>query len=327
MLTSVRTSLPPRTIAIARPMLLARKQAADLPPLRENRVRGIVMRLAAITSFSIMAAIIKLAYDRGVSTPEIMFHRSFFALPVLAAWIALQRQWGAWRTQRPRAHLARSAIGLVSMALAFTALALLPLAEATTLSFAAPLFALALSAPVLGERVGPARWIAVLIGFAGVLVVMQPGAGRLPLLGTLVALGAAFGVACVTVAVRSISRTESTLTTVLWFTLLSVAATGALLPWFAQAHDPSTWALLAAIGLAGGIGQIGLTASLRHAPVATLAPIDYLQLLYAVLFGWLLFGSQPALTTWAGAGLIIVSVLSTIRRRAVRETPTSALET
>jgi drug/metabolite transporter (DMT)-like permease len=159
------------------------------------------------------------------------------------------------------------------------------------------------------------------MGFVGVLIVVQPGGGELPLVGTLVALGAAFGVGCVTVTIRSISRTEGTQTTVLWFTLFSILMTGLLLPWFGQAHDGPTWLLLVAIGLTGGIGQLGLTASLRFAPISTLAPIDYLQLLFAVLFGWLLFGSQPALTTWAGAALIIASVLSTFRRKPrVQET-------
>ncbi|HEY0116415.1 MAG TPA: DMT family transporter [Allosphingosinicella sp.] len=302
--------------------------ATALPPLRHERAKGVAMRLAAITGFSVMAALIKLSFAHGVSTPEVMFYRSLFGLPPLLLWIGWHGRWNAWRTSRPGAQLARSVLGLGSMALGFSALALLPLAEASTISFAAPLFALALSAPLLGERVGAARWLAVAAGFSGVLIVVRPGGGDLPLLGILVALGAALGVALVTVTLRSMSRTESTQTTVLWFTLFSVAVTGALMPWFGRAHDGTTWLLLVALGLFGGVGQIGLTASLRFAPIATLAPIDYLQLLYAVLFGWLLFGTQPALTTWVGAALIIASVLSTIRRRQKPEEvqPTSVSE-
>lgn len=288
---------------------------APLPPLRHDRARGIALRLTAVTCFSIMAAAIKLASDRGVAAAELMFWRALFGLPPLLAWVAARRQREVWRTRRPMAHLTRSIIGLTSMAFAFTALTLLPLAEATTISFVAPLFALALSAPVLGERVGAARWAAVGVGFVGVLVVVQPGGGALPLTGTMVALAAAFGVACVTVTLRSISRTESTETTVLYFTLFACLVTGALLPWFATPHDGESWALLVAIGLVGGIGQIGLTGSLRHAPIAVLAPIDYLQLLLAVALGWLLFGTQPALSTCVGAALIVGSVLATLRAR------------
>ncbi len=303
------------------------RHAAGLPPLRTDRVRGIVMRLVAISCFSVMAALIKLAFEAGASTPEIMFYRSALGLPPLLIWIAWQRNWQAWRSDRPGAHAARGLIGIGSMALAFSAIALLPLAEATTISFAAPLFALALSAPLLGERVGGRQWLAVAIGFTGVMIVARPG-GELPLLGTIVALGAAFGVSLVNVTLRSISRTESTQTTVLWFTLLVTIVTAMMLPWFGQWHDPLTTLLLITIGLTGGVGQIALTSSLRFAPIATLAPIDYLQLVYAVAFGWLLFDMHPALTTWAGAALIIVSVLSTLpmRKKAEDVGPISTTE-
>jgi drug/metabolite transporter (DMT)-like permease len=295
-------------------MLAPKVSSTALPPLRHDRLRGVAMRLVAITCFSIMAALIKLSFERGAETPEVMFYRSLLGLPPILLWIAWDRKWDAWRTARPLAHLGRSLIGIVSMLLGFSALALLPLAEATTISFGAPLFALALSAPLLGERVATAKWVAVAVGFTGVTVAMQPG-GDLPLVGTLVAVGAALGVALVTVTLRSISRTESTQTTVLYFTVFVTLVTGALLPWFGQSHDFRTWLLLVGVGLFGGVGQIGLTASLRFAPIATLAPLDYLQLVYAVLFGWLLFGAQPALTTWAGAVLIIVSVLATLPRK------------
>lgn len=300
-------------------------RADPLPPLRHDRVKGVAMRLAAITGFAVMAAAIKLAYAHGASTPETVFYRCLFGLPPLLAWIAWCGEWDVWRTRRPMAHVLRGGIGLASMTLGFTALGLLPLAEASTISFVAPLFALAMSAPLLSERVGSRSWIAVAAGFVGVVIVMQPG-GNLPVDGTLLALGAAFGVACVTVALRSISRTERTPTIVFWFTIFCTLASGALMPWFGQAHDGFTWALLVLIGLSGGIGQLFLTASLRFAPISALAPVDYLQLVYAVLFGWLLFGDQPAWTTWAGAALIIVSVLSTMGRRTVKETPPSALE-
>ena len=296
----------------------------DLPPLRVERTKGVLMRLAAISCFSVMAAAIKLASARGAATPEIMFYRSLFGLPPLLAWIAWRRQRQVLRTRRPWAHLSRSIIGLSSMTLAFTAVTLLPLAESSTISFIAPLFALALSAPFLGERVGLSRWVAVAIGFAGVLIVVQPGTSTLPMVGTAVALAAAFGVACVTITIRAISRTESAETTVLYFTLFSIIVTGALLPWFGRPHDFDTWLLLVAIGITGGIGQLGLTASLRFAPIATLAPIDFLQLVFAMLFGWLLFGTQPALTTTLGAMLIIGSVLATIPRKRQKDRPEPA---
>jgi drug/metabolite transporter (DMT)-like permease len=200
------------------------------------------------------------------------------------------------------------------MLTAFSALAFLPLAETTTIGFAAPLFAVALSALLLKERVGRHRWSAVIVGFLGVLVVVRPDGGDLPPLGLLLAVASAFGVGVVTITIRQIGRTEHPQTTVLWFSLLSMLALGALMPLHARGHDGLTWAILVALGGFGGFGQLFLTSSLRFAPVSVVVPFDYTQLLWAVLLGWLLFASQPPATTWAGATIIILSGLYTLYR-------------
>ncbi|QPQ55615.1 DMT family transporter [Allosphingosinicella flava] len=282
---------------------------------QQNRILGIGLRIGAATSFAFMAATIKLGYDAGVSTPELVFYRFAFGLPPLLGWIILSGNYGAWRTRRPLAHLARTAIGLSSMVFAFSALDYLPLAEATVISFAAPLFSVILSVLVLKEQVGRHRWSAVAIGFVGVLVVMQPGGTHLPIVGLIVAAVAAFGVACVNITIRQIGRTEGAQTTVLWFTLSSMLVVGLFfMHFYARPHDGWTWAILVALGLAGGAGQLFLTASLRFAPVPVIVPFDYLQLLWAVLLGWLLWSTQPSPATWAGAAVIIGSGLYTIYR-------------
>jgi drug/metabolite transporter (DMT)-like permease len=140
----------------------------------QNPLLGVAFRVGGATSFAFMAAMIKLGHARGVSTPELAFYRFAFGLPPLLAWMAWTGTFDAWRTARPMAHAVRAVLGLGTMLLAFSALAYLPLAESTTIGFAAPLFAVALSALVLKERVGPHRWSAVAIGFIGVLVVMRP---------------------------------------------------------------------------------------------------------------------------------------------------------
>lgn len=289
------------------------KDAAAFP-LQQNRLLGIGLRVGAATSFAFMGAAIKLAAQHGVSLPETAFYRFAFGLPPLLLWIAFTRSFGAWRTARPLAHLWRSAIGLTSMLLAFSALMLLPLAEAITLSFIAPLFSVALSALFLGERVGRHRWTAVALGLAGVMVVMQPGGTRLNPVGLALAVLAALGVAGVTITLRQIGRTERTPTIVLWFTCLSMLGTGLFLPVYGQAHDGATWAILVGLGLAGGIGQLFLTSSLRFAPVPVVVPFDYSQLLWAVLLGWLLWDMHPAATTWLGAAIIVGSGLYTLYR-------------
>ena len=286
--------------------------ASDRP--RQNRLAGIGLRAAAATCFAFMAMLVKLGHEAGAETVELAFYRFAFGLPPLLLWIAASRNFGAWRTERPLAHLWRGAIGLTTLCLSFSALALLPLAEATTIGFAAPLFAVMLSALVLGEPVGRYRWSAVAIGFAGMLVVMRPEGRHLPPLGLLLAGLSAFGAGIVTITIRQVGRTESTQTTVLWFTLFSITVTGALLPFFAQAHDGRTWLLLMALGAVGGTSQICLTASLRYAPVAAVAPFDYVQLLWSVLLGWLAFAQQPLATTWLGAAIVIASGLYTLYR-------------
>jgi drug/metabolite transporter (DMT)-like permease len=281
---------------------------------QQNRLLGIGLRIAATTCFGFMAAMIKLGYQADVSTVELAFYRFAFGLPPLLAWIALSGNLGAWRTKRPAAHVWRAIVGLTTMVLAFSSLAYLPLAESTTIGFAAPLFAVMLSALVLKEQVGRHRWSAVAFGFLGVLLVMRPHGADLPPLGLGLAVAAAFGVGVVTITIRQIGRTEHPQTTVLWFTLLSLLALGTLMPLYARAHEPWAWAVLACLGLFGGFGQLFLTASLRFAPVSVVVPFDYTQLLWAVLLGWLIFGDQPPATTWGGAAVIILSGLYTLYR-------------
>lgn len=293
----------------------------------QNRLLGIGLRLGATTCFAFMAATIKLGYEAGASTLEMAFYRFAFGLPPLLLWIALTRNKGVWRTQKPLAHAWRAGAGLTTMLLAFTALYFLPLAEATTIGFAAPLFAVALSAMVLKEAVGWHRWGAVILGLIGVMVVMRPHGSHLPAAGLAIACLAALGAAIVNITLRQIGRTEGTQTIVLWFSLLSLLVLGALMPFHAQVHDGRTWLILLALGGFGGIGQLFLTSSLRFAPVPVIVPFDYFQLLWSVLLGWLIFTDQPAATTWIGAAVIAASGLYTIYRehKLGREKPSPSM--
>ncbi len=292
----------------------------------QNRLLGILLRIGATTCFAFMAAMIKLGYAHGVTTPELAFYRFAFGLPPLLLWIAWSGNVQAWRTARPLAHLWRAAIGLSTMVMAFSSLRYLPLAESTTIGFAAPLFAVMLSALILKEPVGRHRWSAVVIGLLGVFVVMRPGGQDLAPTGLLLATLAAFGVGVTTITIRQIGKTEGTQTTVLWFTILSMLAASTAMPFYATPHDPQTWAIIVALGLFGGIAQLLLTASLRFAPVPVVVPFDYTQLLWAVLLGWYIFENHPPATTWAGAAVIIASGLYTVYRehRLGRDKPRMA---
>lgn len=285
----------------------------------ERRGLAIAYRVAAAILFAVMAALIKLAADAGVAVVKIMFWRFAFGLPPLLLYVTLRSHPRALRTKRFGAHLWRAAIGLVSMYLSFRGLALLPLADATTISFAAPLFAIALSALLLGEHVGPRRWSAVVVGFFGVLIVADPGGETLPFDGLAFAIGGAIGVAAVTIAIRRIGRTEAPESTVFWFSALSLPVLGAFLPGTATPHDTYEWLVLLALGLAGGAAQLFMTGSLSFARISVVAPFDYVQLVGAVLFGWLIWQMTPTPRTWAGAAIIAACGLySAYRERTLQ---------
>lgn len=299
--------------------------AASPNPRPEHVARGIALRIAAAGCFSIMAALLKLAAERGVVAPEMLFYRAIFGLPVVLAWVLTSQGIGALATKRPLAHVGRSVLGISSILCTFQALILLPLADATTIGFTAPVFATILSWLVLREPVGRHRWLAVLCGFVGVAIVMRPGGSgdAVSLLGVAIGLVAAFGTASVTITLRHLGNTEHVAAIVFWFFVGSALLGLALLPFFGSRHDLAAMALLAGGGISGALAQITMTASLQSAPVSVLSPFDYLQIVGALLLGWLLLASLPTVNTLAGAALIAGSGLYTARReqRLRRERP------
>lgn len=288
---------------------------ASPPP--ERYLLGIAMRAISATAFAAMAALLKLASDRGVATPELIFYRNAFAMIVVASWISLGPGWSAIRTKAPLAHLTRSSIGFVSMLLTFGALALLPLGEATTLTYAAPIIATLLSGLILSEKIGARRWSAVAVGFLGVLLVARPGHG-VTAIGVAVGIAAAFSQSAVMIAVRQISRTETTAAIVFWFTAFSTIVGAAMLPVFGHSHDSTTYTILAGAGLLGGVGQLSMTSSLRFAPVSVVVPLDYIQIVWGILIGWIVFLSPPTWFMLAGAALIAASGIYTANRERIR---------
>ena len=273
--------------------------------------------------------LIKLAGDSGIALPEIMFWRQFITVPLILAYLVLRGELVRLKTDIPGTHAMRSVVGMVGMVCNFLAVLLLPLAESITLSFTVPLFVVVIAALVLREFIGPWRWTAVVLGFAGVLVIAQPGGGQIPLLGGLIALAAALMTALVTFLIRDMGRTEEPLQIVFYFALFGAAMMLLLLPFYATAHSPGQWLLLLGIGLAGLGGQLGLTASLRHGAIASVAVMDYTALIWATLYGWMIWDHLPPATTWLGAPLIIAAG-ATIAWREHRlnrkPSPLSALE-
>lgn len=285
----------------------------------ERRLLGMGLRLIAALCLAVMSATIKLNNDHGVSLIESLFYRQLFALPVMILVLIAGPGLSSVRTQHIGIHISRTVIGTLGMVTMFGAIRLLPLTEATTLNFAAPIFATILATLFLGERPGVQRWGAVLLGFAGVVLLVYPQNGfTLPLAGAALALCGAMIIAVLSILIRRMSRTEAPITIAFWFTLLSLVPFGVAMTGFAAPHDPTTWVLLVLTGLTGGIGQICLTSALRWAPVSVVLPMDYSNIIWATLFGWLLWDHWPEGSTWAGAALIITSGLFIAWREHVR---------
>lgn len=252
-----------------------------------------------------MFLLVKLAAERGVSVGEIVFWRQVPSAPLVLAWLALRGELGRLRTMRLGTHALRAGVGMSNMGILFTATALLPLAETTTLGFTTPLFAVLIAAMVLREPVGPWRWTAVLLGFAGVLVIAQPGGHHLDPLGATLALVSALVVAIINYQIRDLGRTEEPLSIVFWFGVFGTLIGAALQPFVMTSHDAVEWGLLIGMGVLGFIGQIFLTGSLRFGSVSSVIVMDYSGLIWAAVLGWLVWDHLPPLTTWAGAPLII----------------------
>ena len=286
------------------------RQAHDTDrPIEQRPLLGMGLRLLTALLLAVMFAGVKWASQRGVHVVESLFWRQLGSAICATAWVAWGPGFATLRTKRIGAHVTRMGVGLTAMFLNFLAMTLLPLAEATAIGFSVPIFSVVLAALVLGEPTGKWRWGAVIVGFIGVLVVVQPGSSHLPLEGGAVAVVAALLTAAVTIVIRRLGATEAAATTVFWFAVSSLVPLALLMPWFANAHDAATWAIVAGLSLAGGLAQLTLTGALRLAPVALVMPMDYTSLIWASLFGLWLFGQVPGDSTWLGAPIIIASGL------------------
>lgn len=280
---------------------------------------GIALRVAAMACMALLAALVKACAERGAPILEIIFFRNAFAFAPVLFYICRTSGFSVLKTSRPGGHAARAVIGLVGMGCGFTAVSMLPLTEATALSFAAPLFMTALSAPILKEPVGLHRWTAVLIGFVGVLIMIRPDPTHMPVAGAAFGLMGALGAAGAMIAIREIGRTEPGPTIVFYFTLAGCLLGLSSLPFGGWVMpDTATLAMLVATGLVGGTGQLFLTEALRRAPVAVVAPFDYTQLIWASLLGFLIWGELPRTATVAGAVVVAASGVYILYRETRR---------
>ncbi|MGE4220492.1 MAG: DMT family transporter [Alphaproteobacteria bacterium] len=299
--------------------------AEALPPTPANIARGIAAFCLSALLFSAMYAVVK-HLGHKFPTIQVQFFRGLIALLLMMPIFAIQG-FDLMRTRRPWGHASRSLAGIASMFCTFTAFAHLPLADVTALLFAMPLFVTALSVPLLGEPVGWRRWAAVIVGFLGVLVILQPvaisGGGQIHWL-YLMPLLAAFLYSLATIALRQLGATERTMTTVFYFTLSVTVVTGLLLPFNWRTPVGTEWFWLVAVGVLGGVAQIFLVMSYRFAPAAIAAPFEYTALVWTILFGIVFWQEMPTVTMLAGAGVVIAAGLFILYRETRQRARTGA---
>lgn len=274
--------------------------------------RGIAFALAGIFIFSSQDAIAKwLAADYPVM--EIIFFRALFALVPAAVFMFASGGFQTLRTQRLRIHLIRSFMLTGALACYYLAIRTIPLADAVAIVFAAPLFMTALSVPILGERVGPRRWAAVMIGFLGVIVVAHPGSELFGTAAILVVISSAFYAGAM-IATRGLTRTDTSAAILIYHYLVSIAVAGAILPFQWVTPTPGDAVAFVTIGLMGGVGAFCAVQGFRYAAVSVIAPFDYTMLLWATLYGWLLWSDLPGPAVLAGVAIIVASNLYILHR-------------
>ncbi len=283
---------------------------------------AISIKLVSVLLFAVMSALVRFVGET-IPLGQVVFFRSVFAIiPVMLIYAWRGELGAAFRTGRPFGHLTRGLIAVVSMFLNFAALARLPLVDATAISFAAPFITVALAALVLREPVRVYRWSAVVAGFIGVLIMLWPylnvgaliAGSTVSTVGAACAVTAAFTNASATIQTRRLTDSETTASIVFYFSLICSLAGLASLPFSWHTPNATELSALISIGVIGGLSHLFLTESYRHAPASVVAPFDYVALLWAFFFGYVLFGEIPSRYVYAGAVIVAASGLFVIWR-------------
>ena len=273
---------------------------------QDNVLRGMLAAIAAFFLFSIMAVCAKLLSERH-SVIEIAFYRNLIGtLPFLFLIFVLGKREILIIKSRPAAVGFRAVLGAVSLTTTFAAFSIMPMAETTVLLFTASLFIPVLGVFVLGERVGPYRWAAVFIGFAGVVVMASP-AGNLNTLGIAIALTASLMHAVLQVVLRYLGKFESPETVTFYFMVIGTLITALPLPFIAVTPTLDDIPLLFGLGLTGAAAQWFLSVAFRNAPAAVVTVFNYTGIVWAMLFGWMIFNDWPAPLVLLGAAIVIGS--------------------
>ncbi len=268
----------------------------------------------SVCAFSLMDVIVKWSDDYPVG--QVLFFRGFFGIIPLLFLIPRNRYFNFYKTSRPFLHIKRCIAGLVALVSIFIALRNLPLATVVSLTFAAPIFTTIFSIFLLNEKVGLYRWLAVLVGFIGVIIISEPGFNTLnyyyvyPIIFCL-------GLSYVAIAIRKLSSTEPVWLISFFFSFSIMLLS--LLSFYQKWILPSLLdlLLLSLIGILGGLANLWLSQSYKLSEVSLVTPLKYLALVFAIIFGYFIWNEIPTIKTLLGAGLVILSSFIIFRREMV----------
>ncbi len=274
---------------------------------------GGLLMVASGAAFAVVAVCVRIL-GRDLDPFQIAFLRNLLGLAVVAPW-AFRAGRDALRTRRFGLHLLRALLGVTAMILIFAALSRMPLAEASALTFLSPVFATAGAALLLGETVRMRRWIAVIIGFGGAMLIIRPGV-EVVQPAALAAIGGALFMALAVLTVKSLSRTEPTNTAVLYMAVLltPISLVPALFVW--QWPTPTQWGLAILLGAFATLGQHLMTRAMATADASVVMSFDFARLVFIAMAAFFLFGEVPDAWTWIGAGVILGSTVYIAHRES-----------
>jgi drug/metabolite transporter (DMT)-like permease len=289
-----------------------------------TNLRGIVTMFAAVAAFSVLDVTMKRLVE-VYPVMQVTFMRGAASLPFLVGATVLFGRWSDLKPRRWSLHLVRGFLSVATLWFFVYAVSLLSLADAYAIFMSAPLLITALSGPVLGEHVGWHRWLAVLVGLAGVIIVLRPTGASLGTIGGLAAIAAAIGYALSVLTIRILSRTDTSAATVMWSLLLLTIISGLLAVAGWRPVYWEHWGWIAGMGLSGALGQYLITEAFRRAPAPVIAPLEYTALAWGMLFDWMLWMTLPSARMLVGAAIIVASGLYVIQReRLAGAVPASA---
>jgi len=285
--------------------------------LNQNILRGILYMCAASALFPVMNAMVK-HLSADLPSVEIIWARNLSHLIFVILVFGPRFGRRLYQTQRLKSQIGRSCLLLTSTALYFTAIAVVPLAEAAAISFISPFMVALIAAFILREKVGFGHWIAIVAGFVGAMIIIRPGSGELPWQALLVLANSAC-YATYQVLTRGVAGEDSPETSVFYAALVGSVVMSLAVP-FDFVMPKSWWVVgeLMALGVFGGLGHYCVARAMMWGPAPVISPFQYVQLLAASILGYLMFGDVPNMWTWVGAVVIVASGVS-IAVRARRE--------